>query len=173
MLQVWISNVVGFCIRHHRLVIAAALLLGLVSGVYAAGHFAIDTNTDDLLSAKLPWRQQEIAFRRAFPQTVDLILVDVGAVTPEAPEAAARELRQELAKKPELFRSVRDELDSPFFRRNGLLFLAPDLVEQITGQVTKVQPVIGQLLGDPSLRGLTRVLVEILRIPEVAKHAAR
>ena len=162
MLEAWICNAVSFCIRHYRLVIAAGGVLGLVCGVYAAGHFAIDTNTDDLLSASLPWRQQEIAFRRAFPQTVDLILVDVGAATPEAAVAAARELRQGLANKPELFRSVRDTLDSPFFRRNGLLFLAPDQVEKITGQLLKVQPLIGQLAADPSLRGLARVLTEIL-----------
>ena len=96
-----------------------------MSAVYTARHFAIDTDINDLLSAKLPWRQQEIAFQTAFPQTVDLILVDVGAPTPEAAEAAARELQQGLANKPDLFRSVRDELDSPFFRRNGLLFLPP------------------------------------------------
>jgi len=162
LLQAWISNVVSFCIRHFRLVIAAALLLGLACGIYAAGHFSIDTNTDDLLSAKLPWRQQEIAFREAFPQTVDLILVDVGAATPEAAEAAARELRQGLANKPDLFRSVKDELDSPFFRHNGLLFLAPNQVEQITGQLIKVQPFIVGLVGDPSLRGLVQALVEIL-----------
>ena len=162
MLQAWINNAVGFCIRHFRVVITAALLLGLTCGIYAVGHFAIDTNTDDLLSAKLPWRQQEIAFRQAFPQTVDLILIDVGATTPEAAEMAAREVRQGLSNKPELFRSVTDELDAPFFRRNGLLFLAPDQVEQITGQLIKVQPLIGQLLGDPSLRGLVRVLIEVL-----------
>jgi uncharacterized protein len=162
LLQAWISNAVSFSIRHYRLIIAAGAILGFVCGVYAAGHFAIDTNTDDLLSAKLPWRQQEIAFRQAFPQTVDLILVDVGAATPEAAEAAARELRQGLAKKPELFRSVKDALDTPFFRRNGLLFLAPDQVERITGQLVKVQPLIGQLAGDPSLRGLAQVLTEIL-----------
>jgi uncharacterized protein len=162
LLQTWISNAVSFCVRHFRLVIGAAAILGLISGIYAAGHFAIDTNTDDLLSAKLPWRQQEIAFRKAFPQTVDLILVDVGASTPEASEAAAREVRRALANKPELFRSVRDELDSPFFRQNGLLFLPPVQVEQITGQLTKVQPLIGQLRGDPSLRGLVQTLTEIL-----------
>jgi uncharacterized protein len=162
LLQAWINNAVGICIRYFRLVITASLILGLTCGIYTAGHFSIDTNTDDLLSAKLPWRQQEIAFRGAFPQTVDLILVDVGATTPEATEAAARELRQGLANKPELFRSVKDELDSSFFRRNGLLFLAPNQVEQIVGQLIKVQPSIGQLLGDPSLRGLVQALLEVL-----------
>ncbi|MGO9702947.1 MAG: hypothetical protein ACLPX7_27235 [Xanthobacteraceae bacterium] len=41
---------------------------------------------NDLILAKLPWRQHEIAFREAFPQTVDLLLVDVGAAAPEAAE---------------------------------------------------------------------------------------
>jgi hopanoid biosynthesis associated RND transporter like protein HpnN len=43
-----------------------------------------------------------------------------------------------------------------------LLFLAPDQVEQFAGQMIKVQPLMGQLLGDPSLRGLVRALIEVL-----------
>jgi uncharacterized protein len=132
MLQLWINHAVGYCARHFRIVIAAALLLAIASAIYTARHFAIDTDINNLLSAKLPWRQQEIAFHEAFPQTVDLILVDVGAPTPEAAEAAAREVQQGLANKPDVFRSVRDELDSSFFRRNGLLFLPPDQIERVT-----------------------------------------
>jgi uncharacterized protein len=78
MLQSWINRRLGYCVRHFRAVIAAALLLAAVSVVYTASHLAIDTDVNDLLSAKLPWRQQEIAFREVFPQTVDLILIDVG-----------------------------------------------------------------------------------------------
>ena len=162
MLQLWINHGVGYCARHFRIVIAAALLLAIASTIYTARHFAIDTDINNLLSAKLPWRQHEIAFHEAFPQTVDLILVDVGAATPEAAEAAARELQQGLANKPDVFRSVRDELDSPFFRRNGLLFLPPDQIERVTGELTKARPVIGELVRDPSLRGLVQVLTGIL-----------
>jgi uncharacterized protein len=159
MLQSWINRWVDYCIHHFRVVIAAVLLLAAVSAIYTERHFAIDTDTNDLLSAKLPWRQQEIAFHADFPQTVDIILVDVGAPTPEAAEAAARELQQGLANKPDLFRSVRDERDSPFFRRNGLLFLTPGQVDHITGQITNSRPVIGELVSDPTLRGLIEVLV--------------
>jgi hypothetical protein len=96
MLQSWIIGTVDCCTRHFRAVIAGGLLLAIASASYTARHFAIDTDINDLLSAKLPWRQQEIAFHEAFPQTVDLILIDVGAATPEAAEAAARELQQAL-----------------------------------------------------------------------------
>jgi len=162
MLQSWITRGVGYCTCHFRAVIAAGLLLAVVSAVYTARHFAIDTDINDLLSAKLPWRQQEIAFHEAFPQTVDLILVDVGAPTPEAAEAASRELQQSLARKPDLFQSVRDELDSPFFRHNGLLFLPPDQIERFTGQLTNANLLIGGLVRDPSLRGLVQALGAIL-----------
>jgi uncharacterized protein len=142
MLQSWIVRGVGYCTRHFRGVIAAVLLLAAVSAVYTARHFAIDTDINDLLSAKLPWRQQEIAFHEAFPQAIDLILIDVGAATPEAAEAAARELRQGLANKPDFFRSVTDEVDTPFFRHNGLLFLVPDQIRHFTGQLLVAKPMI-------------------------------
>jgi hopanoid biosynthesis associated RND transporter like protein HpnN len=162
MLQSWINRGVAFCVTHCRAVIAAALLLAVASAAYAAGHFAIDTDVNDLLSAKLPWRQHEIAFHEAFPQAVDLILIDVAAATPEAAEVAARELQQGLSDKPEVFRSVRDELDSPFFRSNGLLFLPLDRIRHVTGQLITAKPIISGLVSDPSLRGLVRVLVGIL-----------
>jgi uncharacterized protein len=162
MLQSWINRAVAYCTGHHRGVIAGALLLAVISAVYAARNFAIDTDVNDLLSAKLPWRQQEIAFREDFPQVMDIILVDVGAAAPEAAEAAAREVQRSLADKPDLFRLVRDELDSPFFRRNGLLYLPPEQIAAITGQLTKIRPLIAGLVRDPSLRGLVQSMLEIV-----------
>ena len=162
MLQSWINNAVSYCTRHFRLVIAAGLLLAAASAIYAARHFAIDTDINDLLSSKLPWRQQEIAFHEAFPQTIDLVLVDVGAATPEAATAAARDLQGALAGKPELFRSVGGVLESPFFHRNGLLFLATDQIRHLTGQLISAKPIIGGLASDPSLRGMVQVLSGLL-----------
>ena len=161
MLQKWIDRGVAFCIRHSRLVVAGALLIAALSAIYTARHFAIDTDVNDLISERLPWRQSEIAFQRAFPQTVELILVDVGAGSPEAAKAAAREVLQALAKRP-VFRSVRDQLDSPFFRRNGLLFLPPDQVMHFTEQLGNAQPLLSGLVRDPTLRGLVQTLVGIL-----------
>ena len=101
MLQKWIDRAVAYCIGHSMLVIAAALLLAAMSAIYTARHFAIDTDINNLISERLPWRQSEIAFQKAFPQTVELILVDVGAGSPEAAKAAAREVSQALAKRPD------------------------------------------------------------------------
>ena len=162
MLQQWIDRAVVYCIQHSKLVIAAALLLAALSAIYTARHFAIDTDINNLISERLPWRQNEIAFQRAFPQTIELILVDVAADSPEAAKAAAREVAQALAKKPDLFRSVRDQLDSSFFRRNGLLFLPPDQVAHVTEQLSNAAPLLSGLARDPTLRGLVQALVGIV-----------
>lgn len=162
MLQNWIDRGVAYCVRYPAWVIAAALVLAALSTIYTARHFAIDTNINNLISNRLPWRQNEITFQQAFPQTGELILVDVAAPSPEATKSAAREVLQALSKKEDLFRSVRDQLDSPFFRRNGLLFLPPDQVAHYTGELTNAQPLLSGLMRDPSLRGLVQALVGII-----------
>jgi uncharacterized protein len=162
MLQSWIESTVGFCIRYSRSVILAGLILAAAAAVYAGRHFAINTDINDLISAQLPWRQHEIDFQRAFPQTVELIIADVRAPTPEAVKAAARELEKALADKPNLFHSVTDQFDSPFFRRNGLLYLPPERIEHFTEPLAKAKPLIAGLVTDPSLRGLLRVLGQLL-----------
>jgi uncharacterized protein len=151
MLQKWINGATAYSIRHAWLMIAATIILAGLSAFYVARHFAIDTDINDLLSAELPWRQQEVAFQKAFPQTVELILVDVGAPTPEAAESAARDVEQALANKPDLFRSVRGELDNPFFRRNGVLFLPVNKVAHFTEQLITARPMLAGLVRDPSL----------------------
>jgi uncharacterized protein len=162
MLQNWIDRGVAYCVRYPAWVIAAALVLAALSTTYTARHFAIDTDINNLISDRLPWRHNEIAFQQAFPQTVELILVDVAAPSPEAAKSAAREVLQALTKKADLFRSVRDQLDSPFFRRNGLLFLPPDQVAHYTGELSNAQPLLSGLIRDPSLRGLVQALVGVL-----------
>ena len=162
MLKSLINRNVVYCVGHFGPVIIVGLLLAAVSALYAARHFTIDTSINDLLSSRLPWRQNEIEFQQAFPQTVDLILVDVEAEAPEAAKAAARDLQEALANKPDLFRSVWDATDSEFFRRNGLLYLPPDGIEKVTTPLTRAQPLVAILVSDPSLRGLVKVLEELL-----------
>jgi uncharacterized protein len=158
MLQSFIVRVVEFCTRHAWGVILAAIILAVASGAYAAQHFAIDTNINELLSTKLPWRQKELAFRSAFPQTDNFILAVIEAPTVESSEAAARALVEALAARPDLFGSVEEEGAGPFFRRNGLLFLPADEVSRTTSQLATAAPLVGALARDPSLRGVIQGL---------------
>jgi uncharacterized protein len=158
MLTRSLVRVVKFCTRHAWAVIALSVVLAIGSGVYTARYFAIDANVDNLISSRLDWRQREIAYHKEFPQSMELILAVVDGPTPELASEASRALAENLAKRTDLFRSVAEQGGGPFFRRNGLLYVPTDKLENMTGALARANPLIGALKADPSLRGLVQAL---------------
>src|SRR5215210_2145214 len=103
MLNSLIIRMVEFSVRHAWGVILAAAILSVGAGFYTARHFAIDTDINNLLSSDLPWRQRQLEFQTAFPQSKELLLVVVQAPTAESADAAAHALAQGLQNKPDVF----------------------------------------------------------------------
>ncbi len=132
-------------------------LTGL-SLAYVAGNFAINTSTADMLSPDLPFQQLEKELDEAFPLDVDTIAVVVEGPTPDLADEKARALTEHLRRRPDLFRSVHDLAGSPFFRRNGLLFLGSEELYEMGDRLAEAQPFLGALSRDPSLRGLFELL---------------
>src|SRR5438477_12566308 len=124
MLTSAVLRVVGFCTRHPWPVICIAAVLAIGSALYTATHFAINTDTDQLLPKDLPWRQHELAYRDAFPQ--DQILAVLQGPTTELVEMAADRLAAELRVRDDLFSSVRRPQGGEFVQRSALLFLPVD-----------------------------------------------
>ena len=158
MLRAAIVATVTRCTHFAWVVIAVATVATVISGVYAARHFAINTDINTLISQDLPWRQRELTFEKAFPQHLSSILVVVDAPTPELTSQATNALVERLSANKELFKSVTQPGGGAFFRKNGLLFLPAAETEKIAGQLTQAEPLISQLATDPSLRGLIEVL---------------
>src|SRR5262249_48867197 len=63
-----------------------------------------------------------------------------------------------LKDQPQLFRDVNDIGGNEFFARNGLLYRSAEDVASISKGLGQAAPLVGTLVGDPSLRGLTRTL---------------
>src|SRR3569833_4741643 len=82
MLVAAVSRVVQFCTRYPWLVIVAVLALTLASRVYAATHFAINTDITKLISPDLAWRQRDKAFEKEFPGHFASTLEVIDAPTP-------------------------------------------------------------------------------------------
>jgi len=68
-----LERIVRFCTLKPWLVVGLTLVLTLAAGVFSVQRFAIDTNTAKLISPDIPWRQDEIAYGKAFPQFDNLI----------------------------------------------------------------------------------------------------
>ncbi len=176
-----IVKLVNACCRRPVLTLVLATILTCLGAAYTYQNIAINTDTDQLISAKLPWRQRDIAYDAAFPQQASTLLVVVDGATPEIAESAAGALASALAKTQGHFQEV-VELGAPeFFKREGLLFLGEDELQRLSDQLIRAQPFLGALATDPTLRGLAGALRfipegerrEAVRLEDFANPLAR
>ncbi len=143
-------------------VVIAAVFIAAATGVFVVHGFRINTDTDDMLSPDLPFRQHSRALSKAFPQFSDNILVVIDADSADLADDAAARMAARLRERPNLFGSVFDPGGSPFLRRNGLLFLETDALNDLADRLADAQPFLGTLWRDPSLRGLFDVVAEAM-----------
>lgn len=153
-----LSQLVSQCCRRAWTVALAGLVLAALCCWYSAGHLGVTTDTDQLFSSSLPWRQRNIAYDKAFPQFRNLLVAVVDAQTPEEAEATAAELAQRMAADTAHFNFANRPDTSPYFDREGLMFLGTKDLETMMNQTIDAQPFLGQLVADPSARGLFSAL---------------
>ena len=161
MLETIIARCTRACCAFPWLVILTAVIGTAGAIEYARQHFAIVTDTSQLISSALPWRQRELRLDAAFPQRTDTIVVVVDGSTPELADGSARALAEALGKKPDLFQAVRRPDAGPFFDQNGLLFLSTEELTRTTEGIIRAQPFLGTLAADPTLRGIAAALAFI------------
>jgi hopanoid biosynthesis associated RND transporter like protein HpnN len=153
-----IERLVAFSVRRRWLVLVAAALL-TVAGAGAAAHlFRINTDVERLIEPSVPWRQDEIAFEKAFPQRTNLVAAVIDGQTPEIAEEAAARFAEALKSHRSEIETVYRPDGGPFFDRNGLLLMSQEELEQTTQRLIEQQGLLGPLAADPSLRGVMRVL---------------
>ena len=157
------ARLVRFSVDHAAAVAGAGLALAIVAAAFAATHFSLTSDTDQLISWKLPWRQAEATFNRLFRVEGDQIVTVIDGATPELAEEAAVRLTARLESRPDLFRFVSRPDAGPYFAREGLLFQSPAKVSDQMAQLVKAQPFLGPLAADPSLRGLASALSTALK----------
>jgi hopanoid biosynthesis associated RND transporter like protein HpnN len=122
----------------------------------------MNTDSEQLIDAKVGWRMRQARFDAAFPQQTNLTVAVIDGVTPELAESAAARLTEKLTADPRMFNHVRRPGGGAFFNQNGLLFLPLKEVQDTTQQLIKAQPFLGGLAADPSLRGIMANLSTIL-----------
>src|SRR5690606_21768078 len=94
-----------------------------LAGTYTARNITFDTNTTNMISPDLPWRQELARFNTLFPKNTALLVVMVDGTTPDIAEDAAAALFARIETRPDLFATARRPDGGPFFERYGLLFL--------------------------------------------------
>lgn len=144
-------------------VLLSAVLLTAGSAYFVVNHFAINPDTSGLLSSDLPFQQLDAEFDRAFPNLSGNILVVIDGQTAALARQAASRLAHWFEQRPKLFSAVYRPTGGKFFIKNGLLYLEPKALKQLSTRLSQAQPFIAQLAQDPSLRGLLGLLGQALK----------
>src|SRR5579885_2644329 len=152
-----VVRTIDFCVHHAWPLIALSIVLAIASAWYAATHFSMTTDVNQLISPNIDWRQREAKFEQAFPQ-FELIVAVIDAPTPELVEGATDALAERLSQHKDLFRSIEQPKGGPFFAQNGLLFEDVKELEPQMKALTQAQRLVQVLAGDPSLRGVIQAL---------------
>ena len=135
----------------------AALLAGL--SLWAASQrLGVTTDTAQMFAASLPWKQNSDALAADFPQNDGLLVAVIDADIPEEAEATAAAFATRLRAEPKLFTSVTQPDTSDYLQRNAFLLIDTRTLTDLLDRTVDAQPFLGQLVADPSLRGLFAAL---------------
>ena len=154
MLAGWVTLVW----RRARLVVTLTILLTITLSYYTASTLTVNTDTSSMISADLPYRQQYTEYKRLFPQLADNIVIVIDSGIAELSEQTARDLAARMNADKERFEYVFAASSEQFFRRNGLLFLDLEALDDVVNRVADTEPLLARLSTDPSLRGLLEIL---------------
>jgi hopanoid biosynthesis associated RND transporter like protein HpnN len=167
MVTSFLVRLVEWSVRRPIWVVVLSLVVAVLSGVYVAQHFKINTDISKLVEADPKWAALGDAVDRAFPQRDGTILAVVEAPAPEFATAAAHALTAELDKEAAAGRigQVDEPGGGPFFEKNGLLFLPPQQVATTAEQLASARPLVNELAKNPTLTGLATTLSTTLGLP--------
>lgn len=163
-----LERIVRFCTNRPWFVVGLTLILTLAAGVYSVRNFAIDTNTAKLISPDIPWRQDEIAYGKAFPQFDNLIAAVIDGPTPEAVDSAADRLTRALSDpsaKADIQHAWRPDRNA-YLEREGLMLTDRPALETALADLVARRDFLGGLAADPSLRGLMQLITGAMEAAE-------
>jgi hopanoid biosynthesis associated RND transporter like protein HpnN len=161
---------VGLVQRHLYVVLSITLVATAAMLFYLKDNFRINTDLNNMISDKLPFRKVEKDFSAAFPQFSNTIVVVLDGDTPEL-AMSARGVLSERLKKTGLYKTIYEPGSGKFFERNGLLYLSREELEGLADRLANAQPLLAFLSRDLSLRGLFSVLGMVFSHSEVKQTA--
>ena len=151
-----------FSMRHSVAVILLSFLAAAGALYYTINTLRINTYPGNVLSDELPWRQDKLAYERAFPQFRDSLVIVLDAPTVDQARDAAARLYQRLSADSAHFDWIFYPPESAFFRQNGLLFKDTAELDDLYVHLAKVQPFLAEVSGDQSVRGTLNLLGRVL-----------
>ena len=158
----YFARIASWSTRFSGVVVGATLLAAVLAFNYTTDNLGINTDTGDLFSDDLKWRQISHRYTKAFPMYSDNLIVVIDAETPEAADTAATSLHEHLLAEETSIDWVYRPGAGDFFYRNALLFMDVGELEELIDKLAAIQPFIGSLAEDPSAAALFEITAKAL-----------
>ena len=141
----WLGAWTQLVLQYRRLTIVSCVAAGLCCLLYAGQNLGVNTDTADMISADLPWRQDFIAYRERFPARDRNILIVIDSQIPEQADEFAAAIAGGLRDVPTLYDAVFLAGEGEFFERNGLLYLSVAELDALRERLAEARPLLGRL----------------------------
>lgn len=128
--------IAGLVVGWPRLIVVTAVLLAVLSGLYAATSVKLNANLDELVSEKLDYHRRYLEFLKEFGDEEYLyVVVDAGADLPKAKQFMEA-LGAKLKGLPDL-NQVMWKIENPALERNFLLYMTPEQLGTLETMLTR------------------------------------
>ncbi len=161
-----LTNYIMLVERMRSVILLFFILISVVAGVYTVNNLGMNTDTREMLSADLPWRQMDLNYEKHFPQFLDTILIVIEGNTPDQAADTATLLNRKLNDEPSLINTIYYPRSLSTFRENALLFLSEQELYELSDNLAKIQPFLTRLTDDMSIRGLFNMLSDAINAIE-------
>ena len=153
--------------RPVRTLVAVALLV--VLALLGAARLGIDTDSRNMLSAELDFRQRSDALAEAFPALKNTLAVVMRSEVADAADAAAAALAERLAGRDDAFEWVFAPSADPFLISHGLLYLDRDALDARLTRIGQAANLLAALRTDRSLEGFLGAIGSATALAERAE----
>ena len=161
LLSRFLSIIERFAYRYSILVIAASLILAILSLWVTAQKLTFKTGRGDLVAKGLPYVKLYKNYRAQFEDLSGMVVVVEGE-NPADMSGFAEALEKKLQAQPHLFSKVVYKIDTSYFRSRFLLYLDQYELETLTLKLEDHQGFLGSVNIAPGLHPLlSRINAEI------------
>jgi len=157
-----ISRWGNWSLNHPLVVVLMTALLTYCAWQYTAANLSVNTDTAELVAPDAPFQQNRRKFEKQFSQELQTLLLVVKSDTPELTKAATERLGRLLKADKDNFSAVYIPNENAFFRKNGLLYLDADDLQDLSDTLSQAQPFIGRLYQETNLGGFFSIFEDAL-----------
>ncbi|MEM6899657.1 MAG: MMPL family transporter [Pseudomonadota bacterium] len=154
----WMS----LAMRYPRFMISALVVLAAIGTILAATGLGVNSDTSQMVSSKLDYRQSQLDFEQAFPDEETRIALVVRARSEDEADAFSIRVAEVLRERTDVVSDVFAASVDPFLVQNGLLFLESDELDELLGNITAAGPILKRLGRSPTMDRLYLALADAL-----------